>query len=43
MIETNYPDIAKEWHPTKNGDLKPNQVFPKSNIKYVDMQKRTCI
>ncbi len=24
------PDIRKEWHPTKNGDLKPDQVFPHS-------------
>ena len=21
-----FPDIAKEWHPAKNGDLKPDQV-----------------
>ena len=28
-----HPDIAKEWHPTKNGDLKPNKVYPKSNKK----------
>lgn len=20
------PDLAKEWHPTKNGDLKPNEI-----------------
>ena len=26
-----YPDIAKEWHPTKNGDAKPEQFLPKSN------------
>ena len=26
-----YPDIAKEWHPTKNGDLTPSNVFPFSN------------
>ena len=25
-----FPDIAKEWHPTKNGDLTPDKVFPKS-------------
>jgi len=23
---TLFPDIAKEWHPTKNGELKPEQV-----------------
>jgi len=21
-----FPEIAKEWHPTKNGNLKPNQI-----------------
>ena len=25
-FEDKYPDIAKEWHPTKNGDLKPSDV-----------------
>ena len=25
-LEVNFPEIAQEWHPTKNGDLKPNQV-----------------
>ncbi len=25
-LETQYPEIAAEWHPTKNGDLKPSQV-----------------
>ena len=28
-----YPEIAKEWHPTKNGDLKPDQVAASSNKK----------
>ena len=26
-----YPDIAGEWHPTKNGNLDPLNVYPKSN------------
>lgn len=26
-----YPEVAKEWHPTKNGDLTPDEVFPKSD------------
>ena len=26
-LNTKYPDIAKEWHPTKNGDLTPNDVL----------------
>jgi hypothetical protein len=28
-----YPELAKQWHPTKNGDLKPNQVTPHSGKK----------
>ena len=28
-----YPELAKEWHPTKNGDLTPDKVFPKSIVK----------
>jgi len=32
-LETNYPEIAKLWHPTKNGKLKPNMVTPGSNKK----------
>ena len=30
---SNYPDISKEWHPTKNGELKPSDVTAKSNRK----------
>ena len=25
-LQTTHPEIAKEWHPTKNGDLKPTDV-----------------
>lgn len=25
-----YPDVAKEWHPTKNGGLTPKGVYPKT-------------
>lgn len=25
-----YPEIAATWHPTKNGDLRPDEVFPTS-------------
>ena len=25
------PELIKEWHPTKNGDLKPNMFAPRSN------------
>lgn len=31
-LETLYPEIAKEWHPTKNGDAIPSQFLPKSNL-----------
>jgi hypothetical protein len=27
------PNLAKQWHPTKNGSLKPNDVFPWSCMK----------
>ena len=26
-----YPEIASQWHPTKNGTLTPSQVFPCSD------------
>ena len=29
-----YPKIAAQWHPTKNGDLTPNQVVAGSNKKF---------
>lgn len=32
-LQTLNSDLAKEWHPTKNGDLTPNQVRPFSNKK----------
>lgn len=32
-FEAMYPEIAKEWNLVKNGDLKPNEVFPISNLK----------
>jgi superfamily II DNA or RNA helicase len=28
-----FPDLAAEWHPTKNGDLTPDQVVARSNKK----------
>ena len=30
---TCYPDIAKEWHPTKNGDLLPSEISKKNGRK----------
>ena len=32
-LETLYPDLAKEWHPTLNGELLPRDVLPGSNRK----------
>ena len=32
-LATTHPKLAKEWHPTKNGDLKPIQVSFGSNKK----------
>ncbi|MCP5051910.1 MAG: zinc-ribbon domain-containing protein [bacterium] len=28
-----HPDVAEEWHPTKNGELTPEQFLPGSGIK----------
>lgn len=30
-LETVHPDLAKEWHPTKNGELTPKKVFAGTN------------
>ena len=32
-LATKNPELAKEWHPTKNGKLTPNDVTPGSNKK----------
>lgn len=29
-LATTNPELAKEWHPTKNGELTPDQIFPGS-------------
>ena len=34
-LSSNYPDVAREWHPTKNGDKKPEDFRPKSNGRIV--------
>lgn len=33
-LATRYPEVAKEWHPTKNGGLTPSDVLPRSEKKY---------
>jgi len=30
---TEYPEIVSEWHPTKNGELKPDEVTHGSHKK----------
>ena len=32
-LQDKFPEIAKEWHPTKNGDLKPNMFKSGSDHK----------
>lgn len=32
-LATLMPELAKEWHPTKNGDLRPSDVRPGSVVK----------
>lgn len=32
-LQSQYPEIAAEWHPTNNGDLKPTDVMSGSNKK----------
>ena len=32
-LKTKNPELVKEWHPTKNGDLKPENFFPNSHKK----------
>lgn len=31
-LAVTHPEVAKEWHPTKNGELTPYMVYPKSGI-----------
>jgi len=31
-LKANYPQLAREWHPSKNGELTPDQVRPKSTL-----------
>jgi len=32
-LASNYPELAKQWHPTRNGDLKPSDVTCGKNQK----------
>ena len=33
-LESNYPDVAKQWHPTMNNNLLPSMVIAHSNKKH---------
>jgi hypothetical protein len=33
-LESKYPEISAEWHPTKNGQITPDKVFAKSGETY---------
>jgi hypothetical protein len=33
-LATRFPEIAKQWHPTKNGSLTPERIVSGSNTKY---------
>ena len=32
-LAIHFPEVAKQWHPTKNGDIKPTQVTKSSTLK----------
>lgn len=32
-LQTRYPDIAAEWHPSKNGELTPDSIMPGNSRK----------
>ena len=32
-LSVNFPEVAKQWHPTRNGELTPDSVAEKSNRK----------
>ena len=32
-LATKYPEVAGQWHPTKNGDLLPSQIAPNTFLK----------
>ena len=41
-LEYKFPDIAKLWHPNKNGSMKPSQVTTGSNKKIWWLCPNTC-
>ena len=41
-LASRYPKIAAEWHPTLNGNLKPNEIAPNYNVHKVWWICREC-
>lgn len=41
-LSVTHPEIAKQWHPTKNGELKPEMISFGSNIKVWWLCDKTC-
>ena len=41
-IECTHPEIAKQWHPTKNGNLKPSEVISGSHDKVWWLCPKSC-
>lgn len=41
-IVTTHPDVAAQWHPTKNGDMTPDKVMAGSTKKYWWLCPATC-
>ena len=35
LMVSDFPELVKEWHPIKNGDLRPNEVAAGSSKKKV--------
>ena len=33
-FQTKYPEISKEWHPTKNGDIKPKDIISGTHVLF---------
>jgi hypothetical protein len=41
-LQAKYPEIAKQWHPTKNGNVSPNQITACSGDEYWWLCPKKC-
>ena len=41
-LKVHFPEIAKEWHPSKNGELKPEMVLPNSHKNVWWLCNKNC-